>query len=98
MRNTNVPHCKRHHEAVDRIGKQQTHHMIRPAILFMLLIRFYRRFISPLFPPSCRFYPTCSQYALEALKRYGAFKGVWLTLKRLSKCHPYHPGGCDPLK
>ncbi|RKU22437.1 membrane protein insertion efficiency factor YidD [Candidatus Poribacteria bacterium] len=61
-------------------------------------IRFYRRFISPLLPPSCRFYPTCSQYALEALKRYGTLKGCWLTLKRLSKCHPYHPGGFDPLK
>ncbi|MCG9131273.1 membrane protein insertion efficiency factor YidD [Candidatus Poribacteria bacterium] len=61
-------------------------------------IRFYRRFISPLFPPSCRFYPTCSQYALAALKRYGTLKGCWLTLKRLSKCHPYHPGGFDPLK
>ncbi|MCE2416393.1 membrane protein insertion efficiency factor YidD [Candidatus Poribacteria bacterium] len=61
-------------------------------------IRFYRRFISPFLPPSCRFYPTCSQYALQALKRYGAFKGCWLTIKRLSKCHPYHPGGFDPLK
>ena len=61
-------------------------------------IRFYRRFISPLFPRSCRFYPTCSQYAQQALERYGTLKGTWLTLKRLSKCHPYHPGGFDPLK
>ncbi|MCY4568563.1 MAG: membrane protein insertion efficiency factor YidD [Candidatus Poribacteria bacterium] len=61
-------------------------------------IRFYRRFISPLLPPSCRFYPTCSQYALQALKRYGALKGCWLTIKRLAKCHPCHPGGFDPLK
>lgn len=69
----------------------------RTAIL-IYPIRFYRRFISPLLPPSCRFYPTCSQYALEALKRHGTLKGCWLTLKRLSKCHPYHPGGFDPLK
>ena len=61
-------------------------------------IRFYRRFISPLLPRACRFYPTCSQYALEALEQYGTLKGIWLTLKRLSKCHPYHPGGFDPLK
>ena len=49
-------------------------------------------------PPSCRFHPTCSHYALQALERYGVLKGCWLTLKRLSKCHPYHPGGLDPLK
>jgi putative membrane protein insertion efficiency factor len=98
MRNTGVPHCKRHHEAIDPIGNQQAHHKTHPAMLFMLPIRFYRRFISPLFPPSCRFYPTCSQYALKALERYGVFKGGWLVLKRLSKCHPYHPGGFDPLK
>ncbi|MXZ00618.1 membrane protein insertion efficiency factor YidD [Candidatus Poribacteria bacterium] len=61
-------------------------------------IRFYKRFISPLFPPSCRFYPSCSQYAIEALEQYGMRKGCWLTIKRLAKCHPYHPGGFDPLK
>ena len=66
-------------------------------MIFRHAIRFYRRFISPLLPPACRFYPTCSQYALEALERYGTVKGSWLTLKRLSKCHPYHPGGFDPL-
>ena len=61
-------------------------------------VRFYRHFISPGLPRSCRFYPTCSEYALDALERYGALKGLWLILKRLSKCHPYHPGGFDPLK
>ena len=54
------------------------------------LVRFYRRYISPLTPPSCRFTPTCSEYALEALEKYGAAKGLWLTVKRLSKCHPFH--------
>lgn len=67
-------------------------------LILTSVIRFYRRFISPFLPPVCRFYPTCSQYALEALERYGMLKGCWLTLKRLSKCHPYHPGGFDPLK
>ena len=58
--------------------------------LFLLLIRFYRKNISPLRPPCCRFIPTCSQYALEAIEKYGALKGGWLALRRLSKCHPLH--------
>ncbi|MDF2963099.1 MAG: hypothetical protein K0S39_4834 [Paenibacillus sp.] len=59
------------------------------------LVLFYRRFISPLKPPTCRFYPTCSQYALEALELHGPSKGSWLTVKRVCKCHPFHPGGID---
>ncbi len=66
--------------------------------LILYTIRGYRRFISPLFPPTCRFYPTCSQYAQQAFEKYGVFKGIWLTIKRLVKCHPYHPGGFDPLE
>lgn len=66
--------------------------------LILYAIRGYRRFISPLLPPSCRFHPTCSQYAQQAFEKYGPIKGSWLTLKRLVKCHPYHPGGDDPLK
>ena len=54
------------------------------------LVRCYQRYISPCKPPCCRFVPTCSEYALEALEKYGAAKGSWLTLKRLSKCHPFH--------
>lgn len=65
--------------------------------LIAFLIRGYQRLISPLFPPSCRFLPTCSQYTLEAVKKYGAIKGVWLGVKRISKCHPLHPGGYDPV-
>jgi putative membrane protein insertion efficiency factor len=60
-----------------------------------LPIRFYRTYISPLTPPTCRFYPTCSQYALEALEVHGALKGSWLAAKRICKCHPFHPGGID---
>ena len=59
------------------------------------LVRFYRKYISPLTPPTCRFIPTCSEYALEALEKYGAAKGLWLTVKRLSKCHPFHIGEHD---
>ena len=65
--------------------------------LLLAAIHFYRRSISPYRQPCCRFTPTCSQYALEALEKYGALKGTWLTLKRLSKCHPFHKGGYDPV-
>ncbi|MEY2193559.1 membrane protein insertion efficiency factor YidD [Neobacillus sp. BF23-41] len=64
---------------------------------FLAIIRFYQIVISPIKPPTCRFYPTCSQYGLEAIGRFGALKGGWLTIKRISKCHPFHPGGLDPV-
>jgi len=63
--------------------------------IFIGLIKFYQKAISPFKPPSCRFYPTCSEYGLEAYKRFGFFKGSYLTIKRLSKCHPFHEGGVD---
>ena len=66
--------------------------------LLLSLIRFYRRSISPLFSPSCRFVPTCSQSALEAIEKYGAARGGWLALKRFLRCHPFHKGGWyDPV-
>ncbi|MDR3051011.1 MAG: membrane protein insertion efficiency factor YidD [Oscillospiraceae bacterium] len=68
---------------------------MRRALLW--LIRWYRRRVSPLHPPTCRFIPTCSAYALEAVEKYGAAKGGWLALRRLLKCHPFHPGGYDPV-
>jgi putative membrane protein insertion efficiency factor len=64
----------------------------------VVLIKAYRKFISPLFPPTCRFYPTCSAYFIQALEKYGFIKGSILGIKRLLKCHPFHPGGYDPLK
>lgn len=64
---------------------------------FIFLIRCYRKFLSPLFPPSCRFQPTCSQYAIEAIEKFGVVKGSWLALKRILRCHPFHPGGYDPV-
>ncbi|MBR5113713.1 MAG: membrane protein insertion efficiency factor YidD [Oscillospiraceae bacterium] len=65
--------------------------------LLTRLVLFYRKNISPLRPPCCRFIPTCSEYALEALEKYGALKGSWLALRRLLKCHPFHKGGYDPV-
>ena len=64
----------------------------------MLLIKGYQKFISPMFPATCRFYPTCSQYFLLSVEKYGAIKGSFLGIKRILKCHPFHPGGYDPLK
>ena len=63
----------------------------------IVLVKFYQRCISPFTPASCRYTPTCSQYALEALRKYGPLKGTWLTLKRLSRCHPWGGSGYDPV-
>jgi hypothetical protein len=67
------------------------------AIPFIVLIKIYQLLISPLFPPSCRFTPTCSHYSLEALKRFGIFKGGWLSIKRILRCHPWGGSGYDPV-
>ena len=64
---------------------------------FLLLIKFYRVFLSPLKPPSCRYIPTCSEYALIAIEKYGAMKGGWMAVKRVLRCHPFHKGGYDPV-
>lgn len=69
--------------------------MIQKFILTFII--FYQRFISPLTAPACRFYPSCSEYALQAIKRYGPWRGLWLSLRRILKCHPFHPGGYDPV-
>lgn len=62
------------------------------------IITLYRKYISPLKKPCCRFYPTCSGYSIMAIEKYGAIKGVWLSLKRILRCHPFNAGGYDPLK
>ncbi|MBT8421196.1 MAG: membrane protein insertion efficiency factor YidD [Gammaproteobacteria bacterium] len=61
------------------------------------LIRIYQYAVSPFLPPSCRFYPTCSAYAIEAVEQHGSVRGLWLGLRRLLRCHPWHPGGYDPV-
>lgn len=65
--------------------------------ILILPIRFYQKFISPLTPPSCRFTPTCSQYAIEALRKHGPFKGTWLAIRRILRCHPWGGYGYDPV-
>ena len=68
-----------------------------PARLMLLLIRFYQYAISPMLPPRCRYTPPCSQYAVEAVSKHGAFKGGWLALKRIARCHPFGGSGHDPV-
>ena len=82
-------------------AKQPASKMERVASLpkrgFIRFVRFYQRVVSPLFPRTCRFVPSCSQYAVVAVSRYGLAKGGWLALKRIVKCGPWHPGGYDPV-
>jgi len=65
--------------------------------LVLAVLRLYKRYVSPLLPPSCRFHPTCSEYMYEAVDRYGVIRGGWLGIKRLSRCQPWNPGGYDPV-
>ena len=65
--------------------------------IFIAIIKIYQKIISPHTKPSCRFYPTCSSYGIEAIEKHGAFKGMGLTVKRIIKCHPFHSGGFDPV-
>ena len=68
-----------------------------PSLLLMLLVRAYQLLVSPLLGPSCRFYPSCSAYGLEALRVHGAVRGSWLTVRRVLRCHPWNPGGVDEV-
>jgi putative membrane protein insertion efficiency factor len=67
-------------------------------VVLIALIRGYQLVISPMLPPACRFTPTCSAYTLEAVRRYGALRGAYMGVRRLLRCHPFHPGGYDPVK
>jgi hypothetical protein len=89
----------------DSLEKSDRSNKIRPkkktgiaAMFLLLLVKGYRYGISPLFPPSCRYVPTCSEYAVEAIARYGALRGGWLSLCRILRCHPFAVGGYDPVK
>ena len=68
-----------------------------PRLLLVGIVRGYQIFLGPLMPPSCRYVPSCSAYALEALDKYGALRGGWLALRRIGRCHPFRPGGYDPV-
>ncbi len=65
--------------------------------LVLWLLRFYKRFISPILPPMCRFEPTCSMYMMQAIEKYGLLRGGWMGVRRLSRCHVFNPGGWDPV-
>jgi uncharacterized protein len=65
--------------------------------IVLALIRFYKRWISIILPSSCRFYPSCSQYTYQAIEKYGVLRGGWLGIRRIARCHPFHPGGFDPV-
>ena len=66
--------------------------------VLIALLRCYKRWVSPMLPSACRFYPTCSEYMLEAIEKYGTARGVWLGARRLLRCHPFHEGGFDPVR
>ena len=66
-------------------------------VIFIILIKVYQRTLSRVMPSSCRFYPSCSEYGVQAIQKYGFFKGGWLTVKRIGRCQPFHPGGYDPV-
>jgi hypothetical protein len=68
---------------------------VKRAVLAVL--RFYKRWVSPALPPSCRFTPTCSEYSYQAVEKYGVLRGGWMGIRRLARCHPWHPGGYDPI-
>jgi uncharacterized protein len=70
---------------------------VLPSTVLILFVRTYQIVLSPLLPASCRYYPSCSTYAIEALERHGALRGGWLTLRRLGRCNPFRPGGYDPV-
>jgi len=75
-------------------GRRATHVIDR---LLIALLRGYKRWLSPLLGPRCRFVPTCSEYAMQAIARHGALRGGWLAVRRIGRCHPLHPGGHDPV-
>lgn len=86
------------HESGERKGVRAQHVVLRvPSLALRLAIRGYQVAISPMLPPACRYYPTCSNYAIEAIEKHGALRGGWLAARRIGRCHPFSPGGYDPV-
>jgi putative membrane protein insertion efficiency factor len=93
-----LEHEHHHDHAPTRPAWQPDFRLTRlPQTILLGLIRLYQATLSPHLPPSCRFYPTCSNYGFDAIRKYGALKGGWMTIGRLMRCHPFHPGGYDPV-
>ncbi|MCC6862139.1 MAG: membrane protein insertion efficiency factor YidD [Bryobacterales bacterium] len=84
--------------AVQRAGKGDRKSLSPLARTAVALLRLYKLAVSPLLPSACRFYPSCSDYMREAVERHGAWGGMWMGIKRLARCHPFHPGGFDPVR
>lgn len=82
---------------MSRRSEPDARHLSPAGWLLVGLLTVYRRFVSPMLGPRCRFYPSCSAYALEAVQLHGALRGSWLAVRRLSRCHPFHAGGLDPV-
>ena len=91
-----APRNRMHESTILSAGSKNPLNRFVSAVL-IALISFYRRWMSPLIGPRCRFIPTCSAYGLEAIERHGPWRGGWLTLRRLLRCHPFTPCGCDPV-
>ena len=91
-----APRNRMHESNILSAGSTHPFNQLVSAVM-LALISFYRRWISPLIGPRCRFIPTCSAYGLEAIERHGPWRGGWLTLRRLLRCHPFTPCGCDPV-
>jgi putative membrane protein insertion efficiency factor len=96
---TEHAHAEHEHVARPPVGRASGFGQIArvPSLVLQLAIRGYQVALSPLLPPACRYYPTCSNYAVQAIEKYGALRGGWMAARRIGRCHPFAPGGYDPV-
>lgn len=95
--NANKARSDESHEVQSHTGRPRDVILRIPSLALRLAIRGYQVAISPVLPPACRYYPTCSNYAIQAIEKYGALRGGWLAARRIGRCHPFAPGGYDPV-